>query len=159
MKIRNAHRRRNTAQRGLAGLAGLVATLTVALAVGTLTSLAVGVGGAAAQETDEQKQDEANAHGDAPAVFVTVENNNWSDMRLYALRNGIRYRLGTVVSFTKERFALPRHLQPDHKPVQLLADPIGGRRSVKSYPVYLSSGEELIWALQNNLALSGVIVN
>lgn len=147
MKIGNAHGRWNPARLGLAGL------------VATLTALAAGVGGTAAQQTDEKEQDEASSPGDAPAVFVTVENNNWSDMRLYALRNGVRYRLGTVVSFTEERFALPRHIQPDLKPVQLLADPIGGTRSVRSYPVYLSSGEELVWALQNNLALSGVIVN
>lgn len=147
MKMRNADRRRNAAWLGLAVLVAILAALPAS------------VGPAAAQETGEKGQDEAKSSGNVAAVFVTVENNNWSDMRLYALRNGIRYRLGTVVSFTEERFQLPRHLQPDIEPVQLLAAPIGGTRSVRSYPVYLSEGEEMVWALQNNLALSGVILN
>lgn len=147
MRTRNANRRRNATR---LGSVAVVAALAV---------LSTSVDPALAQETGEQEQDEAKFSENATAVFVTVENNNWSDMRLYALRNGIRYRLGTVVSFTEERFQLPRHLQPDIEPVQLLATPIGGTRSVRSYPVYLSEGEELVWTLQNNLALSGVILN
>ena len=147
MKTRNANRRRNATRLGLVAVAA------------ALVVLSASVGPTAAQETGEQEQNEAKSSENATAVFVTVENNNWSDMRLYALRNGIRYRLGTVVSFTEERFQLPRHLQPDIEPVQLLAAPIGGTRSVRSYPVYLSEGAELVWMLQNNLALSGVILN
>ena len=146
MITRNADRPRTAGR-----LAGLILALVALLA---------NAGAGVAQEgTDEQKQDESSSARDAAPIVVTVENNNWSDMRIYGLRDGVRYRLGTVTSFTKARFELPRQLQAEIKPVQLLADPIAGTRSVRSYPVYLSPTDEVVWVLQNNLALSGVVLN
>ena len=63
-----------------------------------------------------------------------------------------------MISQTAESFELPGHLQADISEVQLLAVPIGGTASVLSPSVYPSAGDEVVWGIQNHLALSGTII-
>lgn len=106
---------------------------------------------------DEGDQDAA-VFSQSDAITLTVENHHWSDMRIYALRLGNRFRLGTVTSNTAVSFELPAHIQADVSDVQLLAVPIGGSASVVSPVVHPSPGDEVVWGLQHNLALSGTII-
>ena len=106
------------------------------------------------ETTDDDKQDVA-VEEQVEAITLRVVNNNWSDMRIYAVRLGSRIRLGTVTSMTSETFAVPDFLQADVSDFQLLAVPIGGTVSVLSPAVYPSPGDEVVWGIQNHLALSG----
>ena len=124
----------------------------------TFVGFALG-NGLTAQEVEKKVgNEEMVAQAEDRAVTLTVVNDNWQDMKIYALRLGARFRLGTVTSFTSERFELPTHLQADIDALQLLAVPIGGSLSVVSPTVYPSGGDEVVWGIQNNLALSGTIV-
>jgi hypothetical protein len=91
-------------------------------------------------------------------IFAYVVNNNWLDMRVYALRSGQRFWLGTVNSYTASRFELPTWLLRGMGEVQLLALAIGSRRSMTTGIVFLAPGEEIVWRLENNLNLSTVMV-
>ena len=112
-----------------------------------------------AQDEDQAKEETVVVSQAREGVTLTVRNDNWADMKLYVVRLGTRYRLGTVNSFQSVTYDLPTHLQADISELQLLAVPIGGTRSVLSPIVYPSAGDEVVWGLQNNLALSGTIVS
>lgn len=92
-------------------------------------------------------------------ITVVVVNNNWSDMVIYALSQGTRIRLATVTTNTREEIVLPRYLNADVRELELLADPIGGHGAVLSDPLLLNAGDVVEWHLQNQLSLSGRVVN
>lgn len=92
------------------------------------------------------------------ATTVEVTNNNWSDMRVYAVRLGMRYRIGTVPSMTTRRLDLPRSLAGVGRDVQLLVDPIGGSRSFTTGPMRVSSGEWIEFTIENYLPVSSYAV-
>lgn len=91
-------------------------------------------------------------------VRVTVRNFNWSDVAVYAVTRGTRFRLGTVVTGTAQEFVLPSHLNAEIFPIQFYADPIGGARGVITELLTLNAGDEIEWHVQNHLALSGTVV-
>ncbi|NNM32124.1 MAG: hypothetical protein HKO53_03620 [Gemmatimonadetes bacterium] len=123
----------------------------------TFVGFVIGSAPVAAQDRDG---DEAEPELAAPdeGIILTVENHHWSDMKIYAIKLGNRFRLGTVTSQTMETFKLPSYLQADVSEVQLLAIPIGGTQSVLSPSVYPSPGDEVVWGIQHSLALSGTII-
>ncbi len=125
----------------------------------TFVGFVVGPGSLNAQDRD-QKADDAESEVLAvdDGIVLTVQNHHWSDMRIYAIKMGSRFRLGTVTSQTSETFELPSYLQADISEVQLLAVPIGGVQSVISPSVYPAPGDEVVWGIQHNLALSGTII-
>lgn len=102
--------------------------------------------------------DTVKAVTDDSRVSVYVENRNFLDMRVYVVRNGAAYRLGTVTSFTEEEFKLPRGLVGTPDDVQLLARPIGSRRGYVSHPVIFSSGDTLVFQIENAIGLSSAWV-
>ena len=85
---------------------------------------------------------------------ITVANNNWSDMTVYALRNGSRLRMGTVVSNTRERFTLPPGFDLRSGDVRLMADPVGSNEVFVSEPMSVAPGSNLVWKIENHVELS-----
>lgn len=110
------------------------------------------------QDATQTDSGEPSVDRAAEAVTLRVVNNNWSDMRVYAVHLGSRVRLGTVTSMTTEKFEVPAFLQADVSDFQLLAVPIGGTQSVLSPVVHPSRGDEVVWGIQNHLGLSGTII-
>ena len=123
----------------------------------TFVGFVIGSAPVAAQDRDAEDGEPELAAVDE-GITLTVENHHWSDMKIYAIKLGNRFRLGTVTSQTMETFELPSFLQADVSEVQLLAVPIGGTQSVLSPSVYPSPGDEVVWGIQHSLALSGTIV-
>lgn len=92
-------------------------------------------------------------------VTIEVNNGNWLDVRVYAVReNGASDRVGTVTSGTSTRFELPRWLTSHTMQIQLVAAPIGSTRRYRAPPVMVSVGDVIEWRLANNLALSSISV-
>ncbi len=92
-------------------------------------------------------------------IFVEVDNGNWLDVRVYAVReNGAYDRIGTVTSFSFRRLELPRWLTAANVQVQLVAAPIGSTRRYRAPPVMVSRGDTIEWKLANNLSLSTIMV-
>jgi hypothetical protein len=94
----------------------------------------------------------------AGAALVSVRNNNWADMNVYLLRSGSRFRLGTVGAATSRTFRLPEATVASTPEVQLLADPIGGARAYVSPGILVGRGEQIVWTIENTLALSSLRV-
>lgn len=123
------------------------------LSVFAMVGLAAG--GCAHGNTSMQDADWAEM-GDGDRTVVRVTNNNWSDMTIYVVRDGLRHRLGTVTSQTTERFAVPTHFMAASGRVHLLADPIGSRNTFLSSPIVITPGQTAEWQLENSLALSSI---
>ena len=128
----------------------------LSLALVLLAGFSFGARAVAAQEAETEKSQVETIQGDG-SVEVQVLNNNWSDVRVYALRDGQRYRLGTVTALTSAVLRIPRYLQPALVGVQLLAVPIGARDRHVSPIVYVTEGDRLFWSLESNLDLSFLV--
>ena len=132
-----------------------------------LVALGLVVGGLAFQPAEASGQD-ATRDGDAFSsltkkaeerpVRVYVQNNNWLDVRIYAVRGSTRYRMGTVYSQTGQFFELPARLTEAGFQVQLQADPIGSNRTVTTPRVMINPGDIVEWSIENSLDLSSVSV-
>ena len=88
---------------------------------------------------------------------LIVENNNWQDMALYLLRSGTKVRIGSVPSFSKARIPLSGALIGAGE-IQLLADPIGSNRRFVTEPINVQPGQQVLFRLENNLAVSSYSV-
>lgn len=91
-------------------------------------------------------------------AWVQVTNQNWSDLRVYVVRNGQRVRLGTVTSMQTERFEVPRTVNLLSGDVGLLVIPIGGSWVQASGALLVNPGQTVMWEIGENPALSMPIV-
>jgi hypothetical protein len=117
--------------------------------------VAVIAAGSACSSAMEERP--ANAFTGAAATTVMVNNNNWSDMTVYATRNGATVRLGSVTSMSTARFELPVAMLGAGE-LRLIADPLGSTSTYRTQPVLVTRGQEIEFTLQNNLALSTLSV-
>ena len=74
---------------------------------------------------------------------VTVDNQSFSDMTIYASR-GQRVRLGTATGHTKTVFTLPPSLLRGTGQVRFVADPVGSNRTSVSEEITVSPGDNLV---------------
>lgn len=126
-------------------------TVTAAGALALIVAGCASAGGARAAKDDPGFTGSERAE-------IVVQNSNWLDMNVYAVRGGSRMRLGTVNSMASERFRLPRHMVDGVGGLRLLADPIGSRDVYFSQPILIGPGQRVEWKLENNLALSSFTV-
>lgn len=89
---------------------------------------------------------------------LIVENNNWTDMTVYVLRDGSRARIGSVTGLGKARFRLSDALIGGAGDVRILADPLGAGERFVSHPLTILPGQEVRLRLENNIALSSYSV-
>jgi hypothetical protein len=115
--------------------------------------LGLGLGGCA-RTVGTGGAEDALAASEAAAVRIRVENHNWLDVNVYAVRNGTRYRLGTVTSMTKQMFRLPVAMVAQSGEFRLLVDPIGSSEVYFTEPLLVTPGQEIDWNVENHLALS-----
>lgn len=132
---------------GAAGLR-LVAALVAAAVAGCASSSELsgdppGVGNEAAWEG-------------APESKLHVNNRNWLDMRIYALRGADRMALLTITSMRRDSVPLPRSLLMGSG-FRLQADPIGDR-PYRSSIIYVRLGQTVWWRLENVLDQSSLWV-
>ncbi len=93
-------------------------------------------------------------------IAVQVQNGNWLDMRVYAVReSGASDRIGTVASFTSSKLEIPRWFSGKSTEIQLVAVPIGSNQRYAAQPVVVSEGDVIEWNLRNNLSLSSIFVH
>lgn len=85
------------------------------------------------------------------AVTVEVENQNFYDATIYAIGDGSRSRLGTVVGNTRQKFRLPWVPRDVRFEIRLQA---GGTFTTHSLPV--NPGDQLHLTVTMDLSLSTV---
>ena len=96
---------------------------------------------------------------DEPDVItISVSNSNPLDMTVYAVNQSMRIRLGTVSTASTQRFTLQLHQLSPTGELQLLADPIGSRRTYTSEPIHVFAGQAVEWMLQADLRQSSLTI-
>lgn len=91
-------------------------------------------------------------------ITISVSNNNSLDMTVYAVNQSMRIRLGTVTTASTQRFTLSLHQISPTGELQLLADPIGARRTMTSEPIHVFPGQAVEWTLQADLRQSSLVI-
>ena len=91
-------------------------------------------------------------------TILTVENNNWADMTMYLVRDGVRARLGHVTSMGRGRFVVPAPLLSGAAHVRIMADPIGSSQYWMSQPIMITPGAQVSFRLENNVQLSSFMI-
>ena len=89
---------------------------------------------------------------------MVVENNNWSDMTVYILRDGVRTRMGAVPSMGRSTFVLSSALVGGTGEIRVQADPLGSSKKWTSQPILIVPGNQVRFRLENNVALSSYSV-
>jgi hypothetical protein len=72
---------------------------------------------------------------------VRVENQSWSDMRIYVVVSGLRQRLGVVTGGTTQTLQIPASVVGLGREISFLADPIAGRTTAQSFSIFVRPGE------------------
>lgn len=91
-------------------------------------------------------------------VPVRVSNHNWSDVVVYALHSGVRYRLGDVSSMSTRVLTIPKGVISSIDGVQLVADPIGSEDSYTTEPIMTEPGDAIAFDVENQLSISSYSV-
>jgi hypothetical protein len=89
---------------------------------------------------------------------VEVVNRGWSEMVIYADRNGNRFRLGSVTSLSSAVFKIPSSLVGAASSLRFTVSPIGSAAVHTTEAVTVSPGERVEFEILDNLALSSVSV-
>ena len=91
-------------------------------------------------------------------ITIRVSNNNPLDMTVYAVNQSMRVRLGTVTTASTEKFTVSLHQVSPTGELQLLADPIGSRRTLTSEAIHVFAGQAVEWVLQADLRQSSLTI-
>jgi len=90
-------------------------------------------------------------------VLVTVQNQNVNDVDVFAVINGVRQRLGTVVSQSSSSFEIPWDRIGPAGGVSLIAAPIGSSGAYRSGKLTISPGSQVSLTvaplLRNSIAI------
>ena len=96
---------------------------------------------------------------DEPDVItISVSNSNPLDMTVYVVNQSMRQRLGTVSTASTQKFTIPLHQISPTGELQLLADPVGSRRTFTSEPIHVFAGQAVEWVLQADLRQSTLTI-
>lgn len=89
---------------------------------------------------------------------LEVQNDNWSDIHLYLVRDGMVTSLGFMTGPGNDEVTLPTFATTPGSTIQFLVLPVGGLESYLTPAVSIDPGDELELVVANNLPLSTVIV-
>ena len=95
---------------------------------------------------------------DPDVITISVSNSNPLDMTVYVLNQSMRMRLGTVSTASTQHFTLSLHQISPTGELQLLADPVGSRRTFTSEPIHVFAGQAVEWVLQADLRQSTLTI-
>jgi hypothetical protein len=86
-------------------------------------------------------------------IPVQIDNQNFSDMDIYVLRNGERWLIGQAGGLTKTTLAIRGAIRGDGR-VRLLAEPVGGVRPIATPTLIVPRGQSIFWTIGSDLATS-----
>jgi hypothetical protein len=89
-------------------------------------------------------------------LILAVNNNNWSDVVIYMLRDGRRNRLLIVTAARSASVALPARYVSATGTIQIVAHRIGGNDEYVSPAVSVRLGRTVELTLESKLARSSV---
>lgn len=89
-------------------------------------------------------------------VCVVVENYHFNDVRVYAERDGVRHRLGTVEGMNTKEFRIPDRVLAGAWRFSLAATPLASSDVAESPSLELIPGCRTHWKLGQSLSISQV---
>jgi hypothetical protein len=99
-------------------------------------------------------------HAEAPLsgdeLQLEVANNNWSDVIIYMLHDGVRTRFIAVTAARSATAAIPTRYVSSNGTVQILVHRIGGNDEYVSPVVSVRLGRTVALTLESNLARSSL---
>ena len=75
-------------------------------------------------------------------MIVTVNNSNYMDVDVFAVRGRTRTRVGSVMGLTTATFNVPAEIAPDGN-LQLLIDPIGSNSTYTTETITVNPGQHV----------------
>ena len=100
----------------------------------------------------------ANAAPAPPERMVVIVNNsNYMDVDVFAVRGTTRARVGSVTGLTSATFRVPTHYAPDGS-LQLLVDPIGSNATYVTDKIAVGPGQHLELTIAAILRMSSYSV-
>ncbi len=84
---------------------------------------------------------------------VQIDNQNFSDMTIYVVRNDQRWLVGQAGGLTKTTFIIRNAVRPAGR-VKLLAEPIGGTRPIATPTLVVPQGQSIFWTIGSDPATS-----
>jgi len=100
----------------------------------------------------------AYASADAAAAprgaLVTVSNRHVQDVRVYFVRDGLRFPLGSLTAGERRSFGVPLAVLGHGGRFRLRVDLLGDRRSFTSDWIEAARGDHVEWFVQSRLGLS-----
>jgi hypothetical protein len=131
------------------------ATRWTAIIASTLTFVVSGCAGNPAFRSED-----AGADPSPPprTVAVTVKNDNFWDMKVYAVVNSsVPLRLGTVPGMSSAQFIARQSMFPTGV-LRLVASQLGGRGTADSGELQVFAGQSVTFSIQPSLATSYAFV-
>ena len=120
-------------------------------------SLAAGPVGCATTSAHTGTLDDESV-GASGATYVTVDNRNTQDVRVYVVRGESRILVGPVGSLEQRTFALPGSLVGDSGFLRLEVVTLASRQAFATELIPVGRGKEVQWQVESNLALSTILV-
>jgi hypothetical protein len=105
------------------------------------TLLALGVLLSACRTTSLRPNDSDAAR---TKTTISVENQDFPDMTVYAVQNGQRVRLGIAPGHATTVLEIPSYLIVAGAELQFVCDPIGGSRTPVSERIIVYPGDQLV---------------
>lgn len=96
----------------------------------------------------------AATQGADEVITLRVVNDNWQDMRVFAVIDDRRIRLGTVTSMTTQTLKIRAAVIRPHTRLDLELVPVGSRGAGHFESIDVGPGESLELHIANSLGLS-----
>jgi len=95
----------------------------------------------------------SNPEPSSDEIPVQIDNQNFSDMEIYVVKNGQRLLIGQAGGLTKTTLTIRNAARGDGR-VRLLAEPIGGARPIATPTLIVPQGQSIFWTIGSDLATS-----
>jgi hypothetical protein len=92
----------------------------------------------------------------ATSIGLEVKNQNFYDMDVYAVSQGLATRVGTVTGNTTRTFML--HPSLASQDLRIVATPIGGNGRASSGNVAVSPGQTVVFTIGSTLRNTTVVI-
>ena len=127
---------------------------TMRLVIGVFT---VGVALSSVSGCSRNSMAAAGDVSPANTIGVHVQNNNFLDVDVYAISEGLPTRLGTVTGNSSATFVLDGSLASQD--LRIVATPIGGNGRASSGPIVASPGQTIDFQIGSMLRNSTVSIH
>lgn len=98
----------------------------------------------------------ATKSGPSHDIPIKVNNENFSDMDVYLIRDGARWLVGQVGGLTEATLTVPASLAPADQRVRFRAQAIGGGNGTSTPLLIVPPGEKVYWTIGADPAMSSV---